>query len=65
MFGAAMAYRDKHRLQPCEPKPRHAETRRHSPRRLRHENISNTALKTELGCGSRNFASYPVNNKFL
>ncbi len=36
-----------------------------SLRRLRHENISNTALKTELGCGSRNFASYPVNNKFL
>ena len=28
MFGPAMAYRDKHRLQPCEPKPRPAEARR-------------------------------------
>ncbi len=34
-------YRAKHRLQPCEPKPRPAEARRHSPRWLRHEN--NTA----------------------
>ncbi len=39
MFGAAAAYRAKHRLQPCEPKPRPAEARRHSPRGLRHENI--------------------------
>ena len=28
MFGAVAACRDKHRLQPCEPKPRHAEARR-------------------------------------
>ena len=28
VFGPAMAYRAKHRLQPCEPKPRHAEARR-------------------------------------
>ena len=28
MFGATAVCRDKHRLQPCEPKPRHAETRR-------------------------------------
>ncbi len=41
MFGAAAACRDKHRLQPGEPKPRPAEARRHSPRGLRHEN--NTA----------------------
>ncbi len=31
-------YRAKHRLQPCEPKPRPAEARRYSPRWLRHEN---------------------------
>ena len=46
MFGADMAYRAKHRLQPCEPKPRPAEARRHSPRWLRHEDISNTSVKT-------------------
>ena len=28
MFGAAAAYRAKHRLQPCEPKPRPAEARK-------------------------------------
>jgi hypothetical protein len=28
MFGAAAACRDRIRLQPCEPKPRHAETRK-------------------------------------
>ncbi len=41
MFETAATCRAKHRLQPCEPKPRHAEARRYSPRRLRHEN--NTA----------------------
>ncbi len=41
MFGAAAACRDKHRLQPGEPKPRPAEARKYSPRGLRHEN--NTA----------------------
>ncbi len=36
MFGTAVAYRDKYRLQPCEPKPRW----------LRHDNNSHTAIKT-------------------
>ena len=31
VFGPAMAYRAKHRLQPCEPKPRHAEARKTRP----------------------------------
>ena len=31
MFGAAAACRDKHRLQPCEPKPRPAEARKTRP----------------------------------
>ena len=47
MFGAVAACRDKHRLQPCEPKPRPAEARKHSPRWLRHENTSRTSVKTD------------------
>ena len=46
MFKAAEACRAKHRLQPCEPKPRPAEARNTRPRWLRHENICYTAIKT-------------------
>ena len=57
MFGAAAACREKHRLQPCEPKPRPAEARRTRPAGFG-TRISLIALsKPGTGRGSRNTAS--------
>ena len=58
MFGAAAAYRDKHRLQPCEPKPRHAEARKTRPADFGTRIFLVPLLKPRTGCGSRNTANY-------
>ena len=73
MFGAVAACRAKHRLQPCEPKPRPAEARRIykspfltglAPQASAREHLP-YLCQTGLGCGSLNAANYPNNYSLI
>ena len=51
-------YRAKHRLQPCEPKPRPAEARKTRPADFGTRIFLVPLLKPRTGCGSRNSTNY-------